>query len=146
MLQVRVLRKKEPKVNSIMSNQLAGEHIRDLREAAARGSRHDAETSSDTTPHITVRHFAERDIAGIQRLAILDEKPLPSGGVLVAERAGELVAALPVDGGDALADPFQPTADVVALLKVRAKQLRADKREPLIRWNRLHMPRGRFAA
>lgn len=133
-------------MNPFLSKELASEHIRDLQEAAGRRGRRDDETSSDSKTHITVRRFAERDIDGVQRLAILDEKPVPTGGVLVAEQAGELVAALPLDGGDALADPFKPTADVVALLKVRAKQLRAEKREPVIRWNRLHMPRGRFAA
>jgi hypothetical protein len=73
---------------------------------------------------VTVRRFVERDIDAIQRLAELDEKPIPSGGVLVAEQEGELVAALPLDGGQALADPFKPTADVVELLKVSAHQLR----------------------
>ena len=81
-----------------------------------------------------------------RRLAILDEKPVPAGGVLVAMQAGELVAALPLDGGEALADPFKPTADAVALLRLRARQLRPEKNTSLIRWNRLHMPRGRLAA
>jgi hypothetical protein len=35
-----------------------------------------------------------------------------------------LVAALPLDGGAALADPFKPTSDIVALLELRARQLR----------------------
>jgi hypothetical protein len=107
-------------VNPFMSNELAGEHIRDLRDQAARRRG----TREDRTASVTVRRFAERDIAAIQRLAELDEKPIPSGGVLVAEQAGELVAALPLDGGQALADPFKPTADVVELLKLSAHQLR----------------------
>jgi hypothetical protein len=147
--QVRVLQKKEPKVNPFMSNELAGEHIRDLRAAAARARRGRAEAVSeelDSRARVTVRRFAERDIDGVHRLAALDEKPVPTGGVLVAEQAGELVAALPLDGGDALADPFKPTADVVALLQLRAEQLRVEHRAPVIRWSRLHMPRGRFAA
>jgi hypothetical protein len=73
---------------------------------------------------VRIRHFAERDIDAIRRLAALDSKPVPTGGVLVAEKAGELVAALPLDGRPALADPFRPTADVVALLQQRAGQLR----------------------
>lgn len=136
-------------MNPFLSRELAGEHIRDLREAAARESRGRAEAparASDPATHITVRRFAERDIDGVQRLAALDEKPVPTGGVLVAEHTGELVAALPLDGGEALADPFKPTADAVALLRLRAKQLRAEKSPPAIRWNRLRMPRGRLAA
>jgi hypothetical protein len=133
-------------MNPFLSNELANEHIRDLREAAAHASRGRAGEKSNPTTHITVRRFTERDIDGIQQLAALDEKPVPSGGVLVAEQAGELVAALPLDGSDALADPFKPTADAVALLHLRAKQLRAENSTPLIRWNRLHIPRGRLAA
>jgi hypothetical protein len=105
-----------------MSNELAGEHIRDLRNQVARGRRV-RERDVRIAP-VTVRRFVERDIDAIQRLAALDEKPIPSGGVLVAEQEGELVAALPLDGGQALADPFKPTADVVELLKVSARQLR----------------------
>ena len=33
--------------------------------------------------------------------------------MLVAEVDGEIVAAVPIDGGRAIADPFRPTADVV---------------------------------
>jgi hypothetical protein len=109
-------------VNPFMSNELAGEHIRDLRDQVARGRRV-RERDVNIAP-VTVRRFAERDIDAIQRLAALDEKPIPSGGVLVAEQDGELVAALPLNGGQALADPFKPTADVVELLKVSARQLR----------------------
>jgi hypothetical protein len=107
-------------VNPFMSNELAGEHIRDLRDQVARGRR----VRKDRIAPVTVRRFSEGDIDAIQRLAELDEKPVPSGGVLVAEQAGELVAALPLDGGQALADPFKPTADVVELLRVSARQLR----------------------
>ena len=131
-------------MNPFLSKELATEHIRDLRESAARASR-DRDEKQSPNSNITIRRFAERDIDAIQRLAELDEKPVPTGGVLVAERAGELVAALPLDGGNALADPFKRTADVVALLQARANQL-SEKTTPKIRWNRLHMPRGRLAA
>jgi hypothetical protein len=56
------------------------------------------------------------------------------------------VAALPLDGGDALADPFKRTADVVALLKRRAPEFRAAASPRFVRFGRVHMPRGRFAA
>ncbi|HEX6459860.1 MAG TPA: hypothetical protein VF032_13150 [Thermoleophilaceae bacterium] len=136
-------------MNPFLSKELAAEHIRDLRDAAGRANRGRADASSgepESGTHITVRRFTARDIDGVQRLAALDEKPVPTGGVLVAAQAGELVAALPLDGGEALADPFKPTADAVALLHLRAKQLRAESNRPRIRWNRLHMPRGRLAA
>ena len=132
-------------MNPFMSNELAGEHIRDLRDQAARGRRiHKDRVSAhdDRLAAVTVRRFGERDIDAIQRLAALDEKPIPSGGVLVAEQAGELVAALPLDGGDALADPFKPTADVVELLRVSARQLREASGAP--KHERHFLPRGRM--
>jgi len=134
-------------MNPFLSKELASEHIRDLREAA-RTTRHQApeQPSRDVTSRITVRRFAERDIDAVRLLAALDSKPMPTGGVLVAEEQGVVLAALPLDGGEALADPFKPTAHVVALLKLRAAQIQAMDRTPAIRWNRFHMPRGRLAA
>jgi hypothetical protein len=43
--------------------------------------------------------------------------------MLVAERDGVLVAALPLSGGRAIADPFELTAGVVGLLELRRAQL-----------------------
>jgi hypothetical protein len=138
-------------VNPFLSREIAGEHIRDLREEAARAVRSRPEKSSrerDRSAGVNVRLFAERDIDGIKQLAALDEKPIPTGGVLVAEQDGELVAALPLDGGQALADPFKPTADIVTLLRVRARQLRqvsSDDRSGLAHATRLQAPRGKLA-
>ncbi len=44
-------------------------------------------------------------------------------GVLVAEVDGALEAALALDGGLAVADPFRPTAPNEQLLELRARQL-----------------------
>ena len=114
-------------MNPFLSQELANEHIRDLREGSAltghrRGGKRSREIHPDTT--IRIRHFAERDIDAVRLLAALDGKHPPVGSVLVAELEGELVAALPLDGGPVLADPFKPTADIVALLRERARQLR----------------------
>ena len=114
-------------MNPFLSKELANEHIRDLREGSAvagrrRGGKRSEEIRPDTT--IRIRHFAERDIDAVRLLAALDGKHPPVGSVLVAEVEGELVAALPLDGGPVLADPFKPTADVVVLLRQRARQLR----------------------
>jgi hypothetical protein len=135
-------------MNPFLSKELAGEHIRDLREAA-RGGRVRAEDkpqSRDPFDRLSVRPFAERDIDAIRLLAALDSKQMPTGAVLVAEQAGEVVAALALDGGRVLADPFKPTADIVALLKLRARQLQREKSAGTIAWTRFHMPRGRLAA
>jgi hypothetical protein len=123
---------KEQQVNPFLSNELAGERIRDIRDEADRTGRGRAGKSAekrDRLVGVTVRRFADRDINAIRWLAALDDKPIPIGGVLVAEVRGQLVAALPLDGGEALADPFTPTADIVALLRLRARQLRKSSRQ-----------------
>ena len=47
----------------------------------------------------------------------------PAGRVLVAEVDGELLAAISLDDGAVVADPFEPTAALVELLRARARQL-----------------------
>jgi hypothetical protein len=60
----------------------------------------------------------------IDRLAQLDSARRPSSPVLVAAVGGEPIAALPLDGGPAVANPFQPTAELVSLLELRLAQMR----------------------
>ena len=54
---------------------------------------------------VTIRFSRPDDTANITRLAQLDSARPPRGQALVAEVAGELPAALPLDGGAAVADP-----------------------------------------
>lgn len=72
---------------------------------------------------VAVRLARPEDEAAIRRIASLDGKKAPAGRLLVAEADGEVIAALPIAGGDAVADPFQWTSDVVALMEMRAEQL-----------------------
>jgi hypothetical protein len=72
---------------------------------------------------IRIRPAHESDAAALAKLAILDSQLPPAGSALVAEVDGEMVAALPLAGGDAIADPFRRTRQPVALLKLRAEQL-----------------------
>ena len=69
---------------------------------------------------ITIRHSTGRDRAGILRLGVLDDRPPPAGEMLLAFVDGELRAALPLGSGDALADPFHPTSDLLELLRFQA--------------------------
>jgi hypothetical protein len=88
---------------------------------------------------ITVRVASAADMLAIERLAQLDSAVAPRGPILVAEFGrGGVVAALSIDNGDVIADPFVPTAELVALLRLRARQLRrsdheAPRRSPLAR-------------
>lgn len=72
---------------------------------------------------VAIRLAGAEDAAAIRRVAALDDRRAPTGRVLVAEADGEVIAALSVDSGHAVADPFRWTADVVALMEMRAAQL-----------------------
>jgi hypothetical protein len=75
---------------------------------------------------LTIRKSQPADETALRRLAELDSCPdVTPGPYLIAEFERTLIAALPLRGGDAIADPFRPTADIVQLLEVRARQLRA---------------------
>jgi hypothetical protein len=74
---------------------------------------------------VSVRLARPEDRRALLRLAALDSAPEPAGAWLVADVEGEAWAALPLSGGGAIADPFRHTADLVALLEVRAAQLQA---------------------
>ena len=73
---------------------------------------------------LTLRYAGPADTEAIDRLAQLDSRRAPRGVVLVAEVAGELWAAMSLDDGHAVADPFRPTGELVALLAARGRQLR----------------------
>jgi len=74
---------------------------------------------------VQVRLMRPEDSPALVDLAALDSAPAPVGACVVAEVEGELWAAVPLAGGRAVADPFKPTADIVALLELRAAQIRA---------------------
>lgn len=73
---------------------------------------------------LVIRLAVAADDAKLRRLAHLDSARPLSGQALLAEQSGSLVAALSLDDGAAIADPFVPSADAVTMLCVRAAQLR----------------------
>jgi hypothetical protein len=75
--------------------------------------------------NITVRRSGPADVVALARLAALDSTRPPQGPALVAEADARIVAALPLGAGRPIADPFEPTAEVVALLELRGRQLRS---------------------
>jgi hypothetical protein len=72
---------------------------------------------------VTIRPSRSEDAAGIRRLAALDSAPVPRGRLLLAEAEGRLLAAVPIPGGRAIADPFVGTLDVVAVLRGAARRV-----------------------
>ncbi len=80
-----------------------------------------------TSPTVLIRAARGSDGAALERLAQLDSADVPAGSLLVAESDGRLVAAIASSTGEAIADPFLPTADVVALLELRAAGSRSSQ-------------------
>jgi hypothetical protein len=78
--------------------------------------------------NITVRRSVTADRSDLERLAALDSARPPTGPALVAEADSRILAALPLGAGRPIADPFEPTAAVVALLQLRAEQIAAGQR------------------
>lgn len=73
---------------------------------------------------VVIRLATGDDAPSLQLLAELNTASPLLGPVLMAESGGQAVAVVSLVGGDALADPFLPTAQLVALLRLRAQQVR----------------------
>jgi hypothetical protein len=83
-------------------------------------------------PAVVIRAARGSDGAALERLAQLDSQRTPAGDLLVAELGGELVAALAPATGAVIADPFRPTADVVALLQLHGGRPESRRRRGLL--------------
>jgi hypothetical protein len=92
-----------------------------VRSAAAQLSR----SPDAPAPQVIIRGSTERDAKALQRLAELDSAPPPRGAHLLVEEGGELRAAVPMDGGRPLADPFHCTDDLVVMLEVGLARARS---------------------
>ena len=75
---------------------------------------------------LTIRRAGVADSGALVRLAALDSAKPPAGDSLVAEVGGELWAAVEIESGAAIADPFRPSDDLVELLRFRAERVRRE--------------------
>jgi hypothetical protein len=81
----------------------------------------------DASP-LTIRYAAPDDATTLDRLAELDSSRAPRGTVLVAEINDEMWAALSLDDGHAVSDPWHPSAEALWMLIERSRQLRRKPR------------------
>ena len=72
---------------------------------------------------VTIRELAGGDEGSLRELSERDTARMLRGEIVGAERDGRLMAAISLASGEIVADPFHPTADLVALLRVRAGQI-----------------------
>ena len=85
-------------------------------------------TKTQASP-VTLRLASDGDEELARVLAELDSAPPLIGRKLLAFVDGWPVAALSLDDGRVVATPFAPTAQAVAMLRLRARQLTPPARE-----------------
>ena len=80
---------------------------------------------NEPTTSMTIRRLDVdgADRAALARLAGLDSRQELDGALLGAEVEGRLLAAISLETGDVIADPFSRTTELRALLTLRASQL-----------------------
>src|SRR5580692_2552472 len=82
-----------------------------------------SERAGTPSEAVVLRLCCVCDDEALERLAMLEGRPVSAGRHVVAEVGGTVVAALPLGCGELLADPFRPTAHLIPLLELRAKQI-----------------------
>src|SRR5829696_6443613 len=82
---------------------------------------------------VTVRYAQPQETQALASLAELDSSRAPAGVVIVAEVGGQLWAAVSLDDGHTIADPFRPASELAFLLtqrdrrRIRARSLRGGR-------------------
>src|SRR4051812_2910172 len=110
-----------------IERQLAAERVKELRRAGAVARLRAATPRAERTQDIVIRQARPQDHLALAALAVLDGADQPIGRTIVAEVDGSIVAALPLDdGAGPFSDPFRRTADLVALLEARARQIASE--------------------
>jgi hypothetical protein len=79
---------------------------------------------------VTIRIATDADAGALHRLAALDSTSYDGGPALVAEIGDELWAAVSLESGATMADPFRPSGELLFLLAERARQLRTPVAAP----------------
>jgi hypothetical protein len=74
-----------------------------------------------TRTTLTIRHANVADASDLARLAAVDSAVPLTGEALVAFVDGEPWAAIELDTGAVVADPFRPSGELVDLLRLRAR-------------------------
>jgi hypothetical protein len=117
---------------------LLAEEIRHREQDALRPRSRPSGRGTLAESEVVLRLCTVHDDHALDRLAELEGKPLAAGRFVVAIVDGALVAAQPLDGGPALADPFRPTGHILPLMALRVRQLTngaGRRRLPLPRWS-----------
>ena len=96
-----------------------GEALLAEAQRRARGARPAREAV--TYDSVTIRRVTPDDWPAVERLAQLEARAPLREEALLAEVGDEVLAVHSLHDGSTLADPFRPTAELVSLLKARAR-------------------------
>jgi hypothetical protein len=129
-------------LNSLSNERLTAARTRRVAKAAK------ASVADAAPADVVIRRASATDAPALVRLGALDSNhragrllaaSADEQRVLVAEIDGEIAAALDVDRGVSVADPFHPSAGHAELLALRARQLGAAPRDRGRRSRVLHL-------
>lgn len=110
-------------MNTVINQLLAAEHTADLRRTADRQRAATVGSREGHAATIQLRLSAPNEVELARRLAELDDAPELEGPVLLAFSDGQAVAGLSLHDQRVVANPFVPTRDAVALLRLRAEHV-----------------------
>jgi hypothetical protein len=99
---------------------IANLHYRELT-----GARHHGHARRLPASSVTVRLATSADRGAVEHLAELEQTSPPAAPVLLGVVMERPVAALSLSDNRVVADPFTPTRDLVELMRLRARQMRA---------------------
>ena len=124
-------------MNTAITHVLAVEHAADLLRAAERERAVPSDSPAEHVPTIQLRLGGPDEVALARRLADLDDAPELEAPVLLAFADGQAIAGLSLRDQRVVANPFVPTGDAVALLRLRAEHLSdgRGRRRPRRRWH-----------
>jgi hypothetical protein len=91
-----------------------------------------------------IRQATIDDQSTLERLAALDSQRPLSGRALIGEIDGTPAAAISLTDGRVVADPFQPTAQLLPVLMMRRRSLLAFAKHPSVA-DRVKVGMGRLA-
>ncbi len=94
-------------------------------------------TTTTDISGINIRRLTGADAEAVEQLGQLDSAARPPRGELLGvEIEGRLLAAISLDDGTTIADPFSRTQELRNLLDLRARQLRGRRRARFVHRHR----------
>jgi hypothetical protein len=121
-----------PLLAASLANSLSRDRVSAARSRRVAKAAKQAAADSSAAVEVVIRRATGADAAALARLGALDSdrrsgellaRHTAEHDVLVAEVGGTIEAALALNGGLAVADPFRPSAVNAELLALRARQL-----------------------